>query len=183
MNAKYFYYHWPKAVFAASGLLAFIVGLAVGAYSTSDIVVRTICIVLLVVFSIVFYFLMQDCIVLIIQNKPVLIVDSKGIADVVSWGLIKWSNIKDLQVVEVRSQSNHASYRFKEMRIVLKELNDYDGYNNSRWIRFKMKFNRIYRGGTANIIIDIDALKGDVNEVFKSIEDSFVYFTSNRKLS
>ena len=158
-------------------MVTFIVGLIIGTLSASDFPIKIICISLLTVLLIASFFLITDGIVPAIQNKAVLIVDENGITDVVSWGLIKWSNIKDLKPAKVVS-GDYGTYSFTEMRILLKDLDDYECYRNNWWIRLKVKWMKIYRGKTAHVIMDIDALKGNAEDVFESINESYKYFTS-----
>jgi len=180
MPIKYFYYYKPKVIFVTIGLLSMLIGLAIGIASTDVIFIKTICIVLFSVLLVVFYFLIVDGIIPTIQNKAVLIVDEHGITDVVSWGLIKWSNIQTIQPVKVTSHGK-GNYSFTEMHIVLKDVGQYDYYNDSWWIRFKVKFLNFYKG--MDIVMDIDALKGKASDVYNEINESYLYFERRKQLN
>jgi hypothetical protein len=177
MPVKYFYYYIPKLIIATGVLLLFLFGLTAGIVVASSATVKSVCAVLVSFLLVMFCFFVKDAIVPAVQNKAVLIVDENGITDVISWGLIKWSNIQAIEAVKVKSQGR-SMYTFTEMHIVLKDVKQYDCYNNSWWIRSKVKFLQAYKG--VDIVIDIDALKGKVNDVFNDINTSYLHFNNTK---
>jgi hypothetical protein len=165
-------------IFGTIAIVAFLIGLAVCIVSDSGTFSRIFYTALFLMLSVMFYFLITDGIIPTIQNRAVMIVDENGITDVVSWGLIKWSNIQTIEPVKVRSQGKGNFYSFTEMHIVLKDVKQYDYYNESWWIRFKVGFLNIYKG--VDIVMDIDALKGKANDVFNEVNESYLFFEGNR---
>ncbi len=180
MPVKYYYYYKPKVVFASVGLFAFLGGSITGMVSASDTGTSTICCILSIILSIVCFFLVTDGLIPAIQNKAVMIVDENGITDVISWGLIKWANIRTIDAVKAKSQGS-GGYSFTELHIVLKDLNQYEYYNKSWWIRFKVKFLNFFK--SVDIVMDIDALKGEASDVFREITERYLFFgdTENRR--
>lgn len=107
-----------------------------------------------------------------IRNEPVCFLDDEGFTDIISWGLIRWDNIADLRLEEVESKG----YSFKVMLITLRDRYEYEGYRSSAWIRFKMRCIRILCGRSVDIRIDLDALDGNVDEVFDTIYKAYLHF-------
>ncbi|MCW3123284.1 MAG: hypothetical protein JWQ38_2776 [Flavipsychrobacter sp.] len=178
MKTKHFYYYIPKVILVSIIMLVILSGLGYAISSTSDISTRIVVTSIFILVLLISYFLVVDAIIPVLKKKAVLIIDDNGITDIISWGLIKWSNINELKAAEVESQNRGARYKFSEMRISLKDINDYECYATSRWIRIKIKWIKIYRGGNADIIIDIDALDGNVADVFNQINAYYNHYKS-----
>lgn len=170
MQPKHFCYYKPKVFIATGFLLAVLSGLIVALIRSSHIGVIMVCTILFTFLGGMFIFLVKDGVVPAILNKPVLTVDENGITDIVSWDFIKWSNIQTMEAVKVTSNGRSA-HSFTELHIVLKDLGQYEYYNRSRWIRFKVKFLNAYKG--VDIVIDIDALNGKATDVFNDINACF----------
>jgi hypothetical protein len=165
MEAQRYYYHKPKVIFVSILMALFLFGFL----ALSVIFKQAIFIIITLFLMPIAYFLIADGVVPTIKNRAVLIADENGLTDIISWGLIEWSNVKELKVVR---GVGHWTYH-TEMYIFLKDLSNYQCYNQSWWIRFKVKFNKIYKGIPVDIVMDIHALDGNANDVFKSINDMY----------
>jgi len=165
MEAQRYYYHKPKVIFATIFMALFLFG-----FLALSVIFKEAIFIIITLFLIpIAYFLITDGVVPTIKNRAVLMADENGLTDIISWGLIEWSNVEELKAVRgVGRYSNHI-----EMYIFLKNLSNYQYYNQSWWIRFKVKFNKIYKGIPVDIVMDIDALEGNANDVFKSINDMY----------
>ncbi len=168
MECKYFYYSKPLAYFAAVllGLMDAVLVIACLAAGKSAIVL----IVFAAVLAVTTFFFVKNALTPAIRHTAVLIADDKGLTDIISWGLIEWSNIASMNAVSAKTNTTS----FKILRIVLKDKHTYAGYNNNWWIRIKMTWCRVMN--KADIVIDIDALEGGGEGVFKSLQESRQYY-------
>lgn len=170
METRYFYYS-KGLVYFAMGLLGF-----AGALVLTAGLIGGGGVIFFACFAVLFggltWFLLADAVKPAMRHVPVLIADEKGITDIISWGLIEWSNIASMN--GVTAQTSTAS--FKQLRIALKDKHAYAGYNNSWWIRVKMKWCRVMN--KADIVIDIDALDGGGEAAFRSLQESKQYYNA-----
>lgn len=168
MECKYFYYSKPLAYFATVlvGFMDVVLVIACLAAGKSAIFL----IVFAAVLGVTTFFFLKNALTLAVRHTAVLIADDKGLTDIISWGLIEWSNIASMNAAI--SKTNTTS--FKVLRIVLKDKDTYAEYNNSWWIRIKMAWCRVMN--KADIVIDIDALEGGGEAVFTSLKESWEYY-------
>ena len=165
MAPKQYCYYRPKVFFVTLFLVGAEGGLLWNCVQPGDLgLVIKCCAVLLAVPT---YFCIVDAFLPAIRRKPVFFIDEHGVTDIISWGLIEWSNIAGVNSQEAKSKG----YTFTELLIDLKDKHAYAGYRHSWWRRFKMAYCRTMKG--ADIVIDIDALEGNVYTLFQSVQEGW----------